>query len=291
MLRQTWVFLALALALSTGTARAQSPDAAAAKEHFVQAEAAMQQGDFSTAAALYELAAEESGDASFLLKAGDAREKAGDCDGAITVYTKYIDKGTADESLKASTRERVQQCEAKLASAAAAAAKDEFAAATPEPAELKPAPAPAPPAEPAATTLPSETPPAFSDAKRSWHHSAAWMSVGLSVAFATTSAVLAISASTREQDLNDLIDYRDPSGAAPTFDGNIRRRYEELVDEGERIELYARLALIGAGLTAAAAVTFFIIDPSSGASGETAAAQVAPMVSPNSLGVSAGFRF
>jgi hypothetical protein len=117
------------------------------------------------------------------------------------------------------------------------------------------------------------------------------------VAAATTGAVLGLSASSREEDINTLIDFRDPVNGMPReYEGEVQRQYDNFHDEGEDLERYSAIAFGVAGVGAVAAVVFFIIDPGPGAGsggGDDLSyrPRVTPVVGDDTVGVSAGWRF
>ncbi len=180
-------------------------------------------------------------------------------------------------------------------------------AAAPPPAPAEPAPPePAPPPEPAVPAPTPETPaaqtpdvppaepapvdptalaaplPAVPDAVTpSRNKDAAWLFVGGAITFATAATVLAYSTSSAEQDLKDL--YVSSGSNPPRFDANTRRRYNDLVDEGERYQL---LSIIAFGITGACAVgaSYFFWRAS-----QESEVTVSPMITPTSAGVSVRF--
>jgi hypothetical protein len=79
--------------------------------------------------------------------------------------------------------------------------------------------------------------------------------VGGALTFATAGAVLAYSTSSAEQDLKDL--YVTSGSMPPRFDADTRRRYNDLVDEGERYQLLSIISFSVAGACAAGAGYFF----------------------------------
>jgi hypothetical protein len=103
--------------------------------------------------------------------------------------------------------------------------------------------------------------PTYADEGVRWQRTAAWISVGLAAVGVTAGAVLAASAASREDDLTQLINYRDPiTGQQRAFSGTTKDDYQAKIDEGNRLSNFATAAFIGAGVFAAAAVTFFVLD-------------------------------
>lgn len=165
-------------------------------------------------------------------------------------------------------------------------------------------PPPAAPAEAPADALSRAEPDTDTvgnvSARRSW----AWVAVGTGVAFATTSAMLALAVESREADIEFLIDFRAPIINAPNrYEGEARGRYEELVDEAETLSKYAWITL---GLASAAALTataLFVLDGGVGAEDADADADadargvtsrgpaVAPGVVPGGMGVTLDWEF
>lgn len=159
------------------------------------------------------------------------------------------------------------------------------------------APAAAPEAPPAAPEAP---PGARGPADLSARRSAAWVAVGVAAAFATTSAVLALSAESREADIEYLIDLRSAGAGTPSrFSRPVRERYDELVREGEELSFYSWVTMGLAGVAALSAVTLFVLDDPGSARSErpgahdhsadpgaaSARARVSPMLLPGGAGV------
>src|SRR6185503_16204530 len=80
-----------------------------------------------------------------------------------------------------------------------------------------------------------EAPPkSLEEDEPSWQRTAAWSSVGIAIALATTGAVLGLSAASREEDVDNLIEFRDAEGQPATYTGATRDRYNDLISEGDR---------------------------------------------------------
>jgi hypothetical protein len=183
---------------------------------------------------------------------------------------------------------------------------DAPADATPEaPADATPeAPAgarPAAPAEPPATTeapaaavTPEPAAATSSVGNLSTRRSLAWIAIGAAAAFATTSAVLALAVESREQDLAFLSDFRAPGLDVPNrYSGQVRDRYEELVDEAETLSTYSWIALGLTGVAVASATALFLLDDV-GAQAEAPASargHLAPTMLPGGLGVTLDWEF
>src|SRR5690606_28131009 len=86
-----------------------------------------------------------------------------------------------------------------------------------------------------------------------------------------------------EEDVDNLLNYRDLMGRPVEFDAATQKRYDDLVDEGQR---FGRLSKIGfglAGVAAASAIVFFIFDSGDSEDSEGMSA-LAPMITPSQTG-------
>jgi outer membrane biosynthesis protein TonB len=279
------------------------PDFKKAAEHYKAAEAAMAAELYLDAAREYAIAYEITRDAVLFFKIATANDKGGKCELAVTYYRRYLKEGKPDEKFRATTEQRIAACQGK---APPAAAEPPPAPPTPTPSPSptpSPAPTPTPTptpspspsaeaAEPAITTDPAAEPaPAPPEAGPSWKRSAGWISIGVAAAAGTVGAVMALSARSTEQDLDDLMAVRE-DGRPITFDAETASRYDELVDEGKRFNTLTIVSFGVAGAAAAAAATFFVLDATD--TGETAGAsalRLAPAVTPDGASVSASWRF
>jgi hypothetical protein len=115
------------------------------------------------------------------------------------------------------------------------------------------------------------------------------------VALLTTGAVLGLSASSREEDLENLIGFRNASGDPARFEGNTQSRYEDLIAEGEDYSTFATVAFIGAGVAAVVATGFFVLDARSGGdaneTGASSRSLIPVVTSDGGLGLAAGWEF
>jgi hypothetical protein len=76
-----------------------------------------------------------------------------------------------------------------------------------------------------------------------------------------------MSAEGSEEDLQALVDFRDPDGNPLPY-SEVKTQYDDLVDEGKRFDKLSTVAFAAAGVGAAAAITFFVLDAKSGGSKE-----------------------
>jgi hypothetical protein len=112
----------------------------------------------------------------------------------------------------------------------------------------------------------------------------AWLLGGGAIAFATLGGVLAYAASSSESDVRDL--YAGLAGQTPTFDGATRKRYDDLVAQGER---YQHLSWAAFGLAGAAAVGVVVLFAIGGGDEPAHPPAVTPVVGPRAAGVSVRF--
>lgn len=273
---------ALALTIAAGRAWAQ-PDYKAAAEHYKAAEAAMARGDHDAAALEYGIAFDITKDPILFFKIGQANDKAGRCPTALTYYNRYLREGNPSAEHRALTEERIAACSG--------------ARPTPDP---RPDPEPDPTApDPTAAdpTLPPDDGglgtgapggPSFIDQPASWKRTGAWVATGLTVGLAAAGVVLAMSAEGSEEDLQSLIDFRN-AGRPVRYD-EVRDQYESLDADGKRFNTLATAAFIGAGATAAIAVTLFVLDRGSSKPAEAATA-LRPTFDRHGAGVAVGWEF
>lgn len=286
-------------------ATAPTPDALErAKDLYRSAEAAMKDGRFDDAARDYGAAYDLSKDPALFFKIGHAHERAGKCDIALVYYARYLRDGKPAEQFIALTRERIAACGGSVPSNAApdpaspGAATGSAAQASPDSASAgraHPTP-PTPPAGPATTGTappaeagtPSAAPAASSGSAAPTlipptRQKVAWVLGGSALALVTLGGVLAYAASSSENDIRDL--YAGFAGRAPTFDGQTKQRYNDLIDEGRR---YQHLSWLSFGLAGAAAIGTAVLFT---IGGEEPAqhARIAPIVTPRGAGVAVRF--
>ena len=76
---------------------------------------------------------------------------------------------------------------------------------------------------------------------------------------AGTAGLFAAAAASDADDIKRLQMYRSMTGAPATY-SSVASQYEQALDDGERHARYAKIALAGAGVAAAVAATFFVLD-------------------------------
>jgi hypothetical protein len=134
--------------------------------------------------------------------------------------------------------------------------------------------------------------PSFTDTPSTWKRSAGWIAVGTTIGLVAIGTVLALSAEGSEEDLAALTDFRtDQDGTLrPLRWDEVDDQYVDLVDEGERFDRMATITFTAAGITAAAAITFFVLDAVSD-KGERGGVALTPRVDRAGAGFSAGWSF
>jgi hypothetical protein len=265
-------------------ALAAAPRAAPSAEEqrlFADGLRAYEAGDARAAERAWKAGYAVAHDPAFLVRIGEAEEKAGAPDAAVESYRRYL-----REAPDAADRADIEQRLARLAPAAAPAAAanappeptgDFGGAAPPAPPAAAPAagatapPPPKPAGPPAAAAAPA-APAADADAEtdrtragdeeNGWnaYRITAWVATAATVALLGTAGFFAASAASKNDDANRLITYRDQVTGAPLEYSTVAQRYQTAFDDGQRDDRFAKAALIGAAAGAAVAVTFFILD-------------------------------
>ncbi len=274
------------------------PDYAAARKHYVNAQAAEKAGDYDTAVSEYAAAYDITKDAKILYSVAKAYEAGGNKDAAVVYYRRYV-----NEAKEAKDRDEVKKHIAEL----------EGTPATPPPPphgnDVITPPPPSPTGGETGTgtgetqtgdgeiiqPLPGQgigDAPALSDGGSRWQRTAGWAAVGVAAVALTTGAVLGESALSREEDIQRLQDFRDPQGNPTRYNANVRKDYEDSLDEGKKMETYSLVAFSVAGAAAVAAVIFFAIDPGAPEAPEAVSRRFfTPVVTPDGVGIAAGWGF
>jgi tetratricopeptide (TPR) repeat protein len=314
---------AVIVLLASRSAQAQ-PDYKKAAEHYNDAEKAMESSQFELAAREYGIAYEITKDPVLFYKIASANDKAGDCAAALIYYRRYLKEANPDESFKKLTEDRITHCADATAGTGSIDTGGTGDTGTGDTGTGDTGTGVTGTGDTGDTgtgdtgtgdtgtgdtgtgdTGTGDTGigddggggefgsggPSFIDEKPSWKKSAAWIAVGATVALATAGAVLGLSASSREQDVQNLIDFRNAEGLPASYEGNTRDRYEQLADEGESFNTYSKVAFVAAGVAAACAVTFFVLDLTGGKSTSTEGATIAPIVTDDSAALSAAWTF
>jgi tetratricopeptide (TPR) repeat protein len=314
-------FLCVALALgglivtgAEGVAAAQAkPDYEAAKKHYTNAKDAEARGDYDTAVSEYAAAYDITKDPKLLYRIARAYEAGGNKDAAVVYYRRYI-----NEAKDAKDRDEVKAKIAELEG-------------------QKSGPVETPPPGGGGTETGTGTGtggggnelvqpdlgggegggeggggegPSFVESGGGrWQRTAGWVSVGVAAVALTTGAVLGESARSHEEDIDRLIDYRDPQDMLPTkYQGTVKDDYEDATSDGDRDEKLAIVAFSIAGVAAVAATVFFLMDPGPAETTDTAKVKgkgkgvakakkksrliaPTPVFGPDGVGITTGWRF
>jgi hypothetical protein len=227
---------------------------------------AMQAGDAHAADKAWRAGYAVAKDPAFLVRMGEAEEKAGQPAEAGDSYRRYL-HAVPD----ASDRAEIEQRLARLGPAGAPPAATTDAHETPGGFGDAPPPPPAPAA--AATPTTAATVPAARDdetghgnagdeSESGWnaYSVTAWVATGATVLLLGTAAFYAASAASAKDDVNQLLRYQDPMTGVPIQYHTVAARYENSVRDGQHDDRVAKYALIGAAGTALVATAFFIVD-------------------------------
>jgi hypothetical protein len=271
------------LAMAEPDAYAQQPDMQAARGHYMAGRKAMDEKRFGDAVKSYVSAYDITKDPSLFKQIADAYYADNKKDEAGVYYRRYLAEAKAAPD--------AEQVKARIAEIDA---KPTEPVTDPDEQPLDPISEPVtdPIADPIAD--PGSMPPSFSEERGSWKRTAGWISVGVAAVLLTTGAVLGTSAMSREEDIDRLVDFRDPTSGLPKqYAGTIKEDYEDKVEEGDQLNSYASVAFIGAGVFAVAATVFFILNATSDEAAPTAAGTTSTsiFVGPNSAGIMTGWEF
>lgn len=88
----------------------------------------------------------------------------------------------------------------------------------------------------------------------------AWVSTTVAAGTITAGLIFAFKGNTAEQDIRNLFAFRDALGQPVNYSDVPKRRYEELVDQGERYNTTSIILLSVGGAAALTATTLFILD-------------------------------
>lgn len=261
-----------------GTAAvAQTPDVDRAKELYTVARKALDEGRHADAirgfGAVYDL----TKDPVMFYWIGSANEKADKCDVALIYYGRYLKEAKPSEALLATVHERIRGCGGNPIEPPSTGSGSPV---TPAPAADPGSPVgePAPVASGAGSTAPA------SPAIVTGRHQGPWLLVGGSIAMLTIGVVLAYAANASEKDISDL--YIGLEGNPPVFNDRTKKRYDDLIAEGERYEKLSWTSFgVAAGLAGGAAVWFYLRRDSE------ERAIVTPSVNEDGAGISATVRW
>jgi hypothetical protein len=235
---------------------------------FAQGLQAFEAGDARAAERAWKQGYAVARDPAFLVRIGEAEEKAGAAAEAADSYRRYL-----REAPDASDRADIEGRLARLAPGrptppgpAGQAPADEpprnFGEA-PAP-TLPPTPGPGPGDEVQARAVDLEAAHApAGDEGPGWTPAnvTAWSAAGATALLLGTAAFFGAQAASKEGDVNRLQSSRDfKTGAPYEYSGEIARQYESALADGRRYSRDAKIFLLAAAGTAAVSCVFFVID-------------------------------
>jgi hypothetical protein len=266
--------LQLLTVLLTLAASARGVPSAEEQRLFAEGLKAFDAGDARAAERAWKEGYAVAHDPAFLVRIGEAEEKAGAPAEAADTYRRYL-----REAPDAADRADIEQRLARLAPPGAAPAPS----AAHEPAEptheFGAAPtasdAPAPTTSPASTAAPPPVvargvtvgdtesaggPNAAQDSGWNRYNVTAMTATGVTVILLGAAAFFAAEASSKEGDVDRLLTNRDEATGAPVAYSTVAGQYQSALSDGRRDARDAKLALAGAAGAAVVAAVFFVLD-------------------------------
>ncbi|HTB57202.1 MAG TPA: tetratricopeptide repeat protein [Polyangia bacterium] len=292
---QALKILTALLALGGSPQRTPTPDELRLFDEGTHALAA---GDARAAEKAWRAGYEIAHDPAFLVRLGEAEEKAGETAEAIDSYRRYL-----REAPDASDRADIEQRLARLAPAAPAPAPTpqvetpgEFGG-TPPPGTPAPGAAPPSAAPPASAAPPVAAAPAHVDTERpaagkeqedsGWnrYNATAVIASGVTLALLGTAAFYGAEASSKENDINRLVMFRFP----PPQYSSVAATYTSDMADGRSDAHTSKILLVAAAGTGVVAVVFFVLDALRTPPEATPAAPPLPAVSVSIAPTGSGF--
>jgi hypothetical protein len=282
MLRNTFGLFLVALLLTalTNAAAARPADRAPSPEEqkiFEEGMRLMQAGDAGGAARAFKAGYDAGHDPAFLVRLGEANEKAGAAPAAVDSYRQYL-----RESPDAADRDDIEARLQRLAPAPVVAKPTSQTAeaplALPQPgapaanATMTAPPAPAVPRAPAAAAPAVSPAPQFDEEEslrafrdddptpRTRLDTAAWIGTGVTVALLGVAAFYGAKAGEKASDVDRLTSNFDPVTGLPVEYASVADRYAAAVRDGKHDDRMAKGFAIAAGATALTSAALFIID-------------------------------
>jgi hypothetical protein len=205
-------------------------------------------------------------DPAFLVRIGEAQEKAKAPALALESYRRYL-REAPDATDRADVEQRIARLAPPAAPPPAAEPVGELGAG---PTATLPT-TPAPRAEAAVDADAAKQ----DDDDGGWTgpRIGAWSATGATVALLGVAAYFGAQAQSHESDINRLVVFRDQDTGAPTrYTPEVARQYESAMADGRSDARTAKILLLSAAGTAVAATVFFIIDGTRAATGRVAIA-------------------
>jgi hypothetical protein len=228
-------------------------------------------------------------DPAFLVRVGEAEEKAGATAEALETYRRYL-REAPDAADRADIQQRIARLAPTRAPAGPSTAEQpgEFGAGAKP--ELPVGPAPRPGALDAEPRRAEEG--AEADSGWNRYNVTAMSAAGVSVLLFGTAAFFGAEASSKESDVNRLQTARDLATGAPIAYSKVAAQYQSAMSDGRDFARDAKIALIGAAGAAAVSVLFFVLDAHRAPEGEGKGVSFAPLLpAAKSGGLLASWRF
>jgi hypothetical protein len=197
-------------------------------------------------------------DPAFLVRIGEAEEKAGAPVEAADSYRRYL-----REAPDAADRADIEQRLSRLVSARAPVAPEatgELGDAPRPQLPATPAPGPGDEVRPGVDVEAARRPPTDDEGGWTPANITAWSATGATVLLLGTAAFFGAKASSREGDVNRLTSFRDEHGAPLPYSPEVARQYESAMADGRRWSNDGKIFLLAAAGTAAVACVAFVID-------------------------------
>lgn len=270
--------LATALALIAATAGpslAAGARAPSAEEQraFTEGLRAYQAGDARAAERAWKAGYSVARDPAFLVRIGEAEEKAGAPEEALKSYQQYL-RESPDAADRADIEARVRRLappdQVRASTEGDAPGEAEPGVLSPD--QAKPANSEAPMATPAPATSPPRRAQARDDGheelvplieeeqERSTTNVAAWAGTGVTVVLLGVAAFFGARAAEHAGDANRLLLHSDETTGVPLDYATYGRQFEDEVRDGQRADRLAKGFLVAAGVTAVASTVLFILD-------------------------------
>jgi hypothetical protein len=226
---------------------------------FAEGEKAFAAGDAQGAERAWKQGYAVAHDPAFLVRIGEAQEKAGTPAEALESYRRYL-----REAPDASDRPDIEQRIARLAPAPGGGAPPPGDR-TEAPREFGSGPAPTLPTAPAPRSSAADTEsgrPAANEEESGWNafNITAWCATAATAVLLGTAAFFGAQAASKEGDANRLLTFRDDDGVPLTYTPAVAQQYKDTLADGRRDADNAKLALYSAAGTAVVATVFFVID-------------------------------
>jgi hypothetical protein len=297
--------VALALGARRANARpAERPPSAEEQRAFADGVRLLQAGDAAGAAHAFQSGYDAGHDPAFLVRLGEAQEKAGAPAAAAASYRRYLTESpdASDAEDIAARIQRLAPGTANPPAAPAPAPTTDSAAQPPKALAVTPVAAPAPPPSPSSPVVAAkvdeeESLRAFRDenpAPRTRLNVAAWIGTGVTVALLGVAAFYGAKAGEKASDVDRLTSNFDPRTDLPVEYATVANQYTSAVRDGKHDDRLAKGFAIAAGATALTSAALFVIDAirkPGDDSAPTNHALVTPMVTAQSAGLGLGGTF